>query len=209
MRTYQAIQSEKIIAIIRGAEAGNLVQIGQALKEGGIQLVEVTLNSNQALDGITHLKKEFGDELFIGAGTVLDPESARAAIQAGADFILSPTVNIETINMTKRYGKVSIPGAFTPTEILTAYENGADFVKVFPARMGPDYIKDIQGPLPHIPLVPTGGVNEQNVASFLKIGSSACGIGSSLVNTKEAVTADSLQALTRRAKRFVEIARTI
>ncbi|GAF24010.1 bifunctional 4-hydroxy-2-oxoglutarate aldolase/2-dehydro-3-deoxy-phosphogluconate aldolase [Shouchella hunanensis] len=205
MHTQAKIHEEKLIAIIRDAQPEDLLNISEALLKGGISLIEVTLNSPQALHGIARLKKAFGTEIIIGAGTVLDPESAKAAIDSGADFLLSPTVNEETIKLTKRYGKVSIPGAFTPTEILSAYECGADFIKVFPARMGPEYIKDIKGPLPHIPLVPTGGVNERNVQAFLSAGGVACGIGSSLVNTSEAVTKQSLEELTRKAEHFVSL----
>jgi 2-dehydro-3-deoxyphosphogluconate aldolase/(4S)-4-hydroxy-2-oxoglutarate aldolase len=203
MKTIQTIYKHKIIAIIRGAEESDLIKIGNALKDGGIRLVEVTLNSPGAMEGIKQMAKVFEGEIKIGAGTVLDPESARAAIEAGADFILSPTVNPETIRLTKRYGKVSIPGAFTPTEILTAYEHGADLVKVFPASIGPGYIKDICGPLPHIPLLPTGGVNETNINAFQKAGAVAFGVGSSLVNTEEAMTEEYLQALTKKAQTFV------
>ncbi|GIO24872.1 bifunctional 4-hydroxy-2-oxoglutarate aldolase/2-dehydro-3-deoxy-phosphogluconate aldolase [Oceanobacillus sp. J11TS1] len=204
MDTFEAIYQHKVIAIIRGAKKEDLQQIGNALKGGGVRLIEVTLNSLNALEGIKLLKETLGREMKVGAGTVLDPESAKAAIDAGADFILSPTVSTETIKMTKRYGKVSIPGAFTPTEILTAYEHGADLVKVFPASIGAAYIKDIRGPLSHIPLIPTGGVNENNIADFKKAGAAAFGIGSSLVNTKEEVNTAYLRALTEKAQIFVQ-----
>ncbi|MGN8645602.1 bifunctional 4-hydroxy-2-oxoglutarate aldolase/2-dehydro-3-deoxy-phosphogluconate aldolase [Gracilibacillus sp. HCP3S3_G5_1] len=204
MHTLEAIYQHKIIAIIRGAEKEDLLQIGKALKEGGVRLIEVTLNSPQAIEGIKDLKEAFGEEMKVGAGTVLDPESAKTAIDAGADFILSPTISKETIKMTKRYGKVSIPGAFTPTEILTAYEEGADLVKVFPASIGSAYIKDIRGPLNHIPLVPTGGVNKKNIVEFQKAGAAAFGIGSSLVNTKEKVNKAYLRELTEKAKDFIQ-----
>lgn len=207
MNTQEKIHEGKLIAIIRNAQPEDLLNISEALIKGGMSLIEVTLNSQQALQGITRLKKALGTEVIIGAGTVLDPESAKAAIDAGADFLLSPTVNEATIKLTKRYGKVSIPGAFTPTEILSAYEYGADFIKLFPARMGPEYIKDLKGPLSHIPLIPTGGINESNVQAFLNAGSAACGIGSSLVNTTEAITKTSLEELTRKAKRFVSLAK--
>ncbi|MFD1066879.1 bifunctional 4-hydroxy-2-oxoglutarate aldolase/2-dehydro-3-deoxy-phosphogluconate aldolase [Oceanobacillus locisalsi] len=204
MNTLETIYHHKIIAIIRGAKKEDLLQIGAALKEGGVRLIEVTLNSPGAIEGIQQLKETFGAEMKVGAGTVLDPESAKAAIDAGADFILSPTVSKETIKITKRYGKVSIPGAFTPTEILTAYETGADLVKVFPASIGAGYIKDIRGPLSHIPLVPTGGVDENNISDFQKAGAVAFGIGSSLVNTKAEVNEAYVQKLTEKAKVFVQ-----
>ncbi|GEN89268.1 bifunctional 4-hydroxy-2-oxoglutarate aldolase/2-dehydro-3-deoxy-phosphogluconate aldolase [Oceanobacillus sp. FSL W8-0428] len=204
MNTLEAIYLHKIIAIIRGAKKEDLLQIGAALKEGGVRLIEVTLNSPGAIEGIKQLKEAFGEEMRVGAGTVLDPESAKGAIDAGADFILSPTVSKETIKITKRYGKVSIPGAFTPTEILTAYEEGADLVKVFPASIGASYIKDIRGPLSHIPLVPTGGVGLDNIVDFQKAGAAAFGIGSSLVNTKKDFDEAYLSKLTENARAFVQ-----
>ncbi|MCM3314541.1 bifunctional 4-hydroxy-2-oxoglutarate aldolase/2-dehydro-3-deoxy-phosphogluconate aldolase [Bacillus sp. FSL K6-6483] len=203
METLQAIYQHQLIAIIRGVPPEDAVKIGSALKEGGIRLVEMTLNSPDALESIRLLKRELGHEMKIGAGTVLDPEAAFLSIQAGADFILSPTVKAATIEMTKRYGKVSIPGAYTPTEILSAYELGADIVKVFPASAGPGYIKDIRGPLSHIPLLPTGGVNDQNIAAFKQAGAVGFGIGSSLVDSKAEVTPAYLRKLTAKAKNYV------
>ncbi|MFP7288975.1 bifunctional 4-hydroxy-2-oxoglutarate aldolase/2-dehydro-3-deoxy-phosphogluconate aldolase [Shouchella clausii] len=203
METLQAIYKHQLIAIIRGVPPENAVKIGSALKEGGIRLVEITLNSPDALESIRLLKRELGHEMKIGAGTVLDPEAAFSAIQAGADFILSPTVKAATIETTKRYGKVSIPGAYTPTEILSAYEHGADIVKVFPASAGPGYIKDIRGPLSHIPLLPTGRVNDQNIGAFKQAGAVGFGIGSSLVDGKAEVTPAYLRNLTEKAKNYV------
>ncbi|GAF13713.1 4-hydroxy-2-oxoglutarate aldolase [Bacillus sp. JCM 19046] len=205
MNTLDAIKTHQLIAIIRGANEEDILPIGQALQSGGVKLVEVTLNTANALAGIRRLKEAFGDEMKIGAGTVLDPESAKASIDAGADFILAPSVKLETIQLTKRYGKVSIPGAFTPTEIVTAFENGADLIKVFPASVGAQYFKDLKGPLPHIPLVPTGGVNETNIQAFKQAGATAFGIGSSLVDTKQEVTEDYLDALTKKAAHFVKL----
>ncbi|ALA52343.1 bifunctional 4-hydroxy-2-oxoglutarate aldolase/2-dehydro-3-deoxy-phosphogluconate aldolase [Shouchella clausii] len=202
METLQAIYQHQLIAIIRGVPPKDAVKIGSALKEGGIRLVEMTLNSPDAFESIRLLSRELGREMKIGAGTVLDPEAAFLSIQAGADFILSPTVKAATIEMTKRYGKVSIPGAYTPTEILSAYELGADIVKVFPAS-GPGYIKDIRGPLSHIPLLPTGGVNDQNIAAFKQAGAVGFGIGSSLVDGKAEVTPAFLRELTAKAKNYV------
>jgi 2-dehydro-3-deoxyphosphogluconate aldolase / (4S)-4-hydroxy-2-oxoglutarate aldolase len=198
------ILEHKIVAIVRGAESKDVVQIASALHEGGIKNIEITLNSPNALEAIEKVAKEFKGEMLVGAGTVLDPETARAAILAGAQFILAPTVNIETIKMTKRYGAISIPGAFSPTEILTAYENGADIVKVFPASIGAQYIKDIRGPLPHIPLLPTGGVNLDNIREFDAAGAVGFGIGSSLVNIKREINASYLKELTIKARQYVE-----
>jgi 2-dehydro-3-deoxyphosphogluconate aldolase/(4S)-4-hydroxy-2-oxoglutarate aldolase len=205
MNTLSAILENKIISIVRGADAQDVVKIANALKEGGIKLIEITMNSPEALTAIEKVSKEMGGDMHVGAGTVLDPETARAAILAGAKFILSPTVNLETIKMTKRYGAVSIPGAFTPTEILSAFENGGDIIKVFPASSGVNYIKDIRGPLPHIPLLPTGGVNLENILEFQKAGASGFGIGSSLVNTKNEITEDYLKELTQKSKSYISV----
>jgi 2-dehydro-3-deoxyphosphogluconate aldolase/(4S)-4-hydroxy-2-oxoglutarate aldolase len=150
-----------------------------------------------------------GDQAIIGAGTVLDPETARAAIMSGARFVFSPTINKETIQMTKRYGVISVPGALTPTEILTGYECGADLIKVFPASLvGPSYIKDVHGPMPHIPLMPTGGIDLTNVGSYIKAGAVAVGVGSTLVNTREAVDEDYCKRLTEKAERFIQEVKT-
>jgi 2-dehydro-3-deoxyphosphogluconate aldolase / (4S)-4-hydroxy-2-oxoglutarate aldolase len=205
MNTLTSILDHKIVAILRGANPRDTIKIADALYAGGVKVIEITLNSPHALSVIEELTDHFGEKMLIGAGTVLDAESARAAISAGATFILSPTYNVDTIKMTKRYGAVSIPGAFTPTEILSAYENGGDIIKVFPASFGPSLIKDIQGPLPHIPLLPTGGVDLHNIREFMEAGAAGCGIGSALVNTKVEVTDYTLAQLTERARTFVEV----
>ncbi|UYZ64069.1 bifunctional 4-hydroxy-2-oxoglutarate aldolase/2-dehydro-3-deoxy-phosphogluconate aldolase [Hymenobacter weizhouensis] len=194
----------KLVAIIRGAQPADLVRIVRALHAGGVRAVEVTINSDRPLAGIEQLTDELGDQMLIGAGTVLDPETARAVLLAGARFIISPTLNKKTIKMTKRYGAVSIPGAFTPTEILTAYEHGADLIKVFPASLGPAYFKDVKGPLPHIPLMPTGGVKLDNIRDFQRAGAAAFGLGSALVDTSQPVTDEYLRQLTERAQQFVQ-----
>lgn len=148
MNVLSKILEHKIIAIIRGSKAADVLLIAKALNKGGIKILEVTMNSPEALSVIKELACEFRDEVIVGAGTVLDPQTARSALLAGAKFILSPSVDTETIKMTKRYGAVSIPGAFTPTEILKAFESGGDIIKVFPVScVGPAYIKDIKGPL--------------------------------------------------------------
>ena len=204
MNTLQTILDNKLIAIVRGARPEDTLKIVQSLYEGGIRIVEITLNSPKALSAIEMVADEFGDKMAVGAGTVLDPESARSALLAGAQFILSPTLKAETIQLTKRYGAVSIPAAFTPTEILTAYELGGDIIKVFPATaLGPKFIKDIHGPLPQIPLLPTGGVGLHNIKEYIDAGAAGLGIGSSLVNTKQEVTEQYLVDLTEKAKQFV------
>jgi len=204
MSALTNILKNKIVAIIRGAKPDDVLKIADALYAGGIRLMEITINSPKALFVIEELSGQMRDKVIIGAGTVLDADTARAAIAVGAKFIISPTTDIETIKMTKRYAVVSIPGAFTPSEILAAHTLGADIIKVFPARLGADYIRDIRGPLPHIPLMPTGGVNLDNILEFQKAGAVAFGIGSSLVNTQHEMTDEYLLQLTEKASQYVK-----
>ena len=204
MNPLAHILEHKLVAIVRGADPKSLLHIAQALHAGGVRTMEVTLNSPGALASIEEISRAMAGQLLVGAGTVLDPETARAALLAGARFIISPTLNKKTIRLTKRYGAVSIPGAYTATEILKAYEYGGDIIKVFPASAGgPGYFKDIAGPLPFIPLMPTGGVSLENIQDFKEAGAKAFGLGSALVNTKEAVTPQYLAQLTARARAFV------
>ncbi|OAS84736.1 MULTISPECIES: bifunctional 4-hydroxy-2-oxoglutarate aldolase/2-dehydro-3-deoxy-phosphogluconate aldolase [Metabacillus] len=208
MNLLDKIKENGIVAVIRGAEPENIVPIARALKAGGVKTLEITVETPRVLELIQRVSSEMGDEVIVGAGTVLDPETARSAIMAGAKFIFSPTVNIETIKITKRYGVISIPGALTPTEILTAYENGADIIKVFPANVfGPSYLKDIHGPIPQIPLMPTGGLDVHNVGEYIKAGAVAAGIGSSLVNTKKLMNDQYFIDLEQKATLFVEAVR--
>jgi 2-dehydro-3-deoxyphosphogluconate aldolase/(4S)-4-hydroxy-2-oxoglutarate aldolase len=204
MSTLSEILKHKVVAIIRGAKPTDVSKIAEALYEGGIRLMEITINSPKALFVIEEISGLMHNRMLIGAGTVLHADTARAAAAVGAKFIISPSLDIEIIKMTKRYEVLSIPGAFTPTEILSAHTNGADIVKVFPARIGPDYIRDIRGPLPHIPLMPTGGVNLYNIREFQKAGSVAFGVGSSLVDSKQEVTEEYLSELTEKARKFVD-----
>jgi 2-dehydro-3-deoxyphosphogluconate aldolase / (4S)-4-hydroxy-2-oxoglutarate aldolase len=200
----QKLTDSGIVSIIRGAKPSKVVEIVKALQAGGIKAVEVTLNSEGALRTIDTLATEMGDQMLIGAGTVLDPESARTALLAGAKFILSPTLNLKTIEMTKRYGAISIPGTFSPTEILTAFEAGGDVIKVFPAGvLGPSFVKDIHGPLGQIPLMPAGGVDMFNIGEYFKAGAVAVGLGSSLVNTKVEVDEKYLHELIDKARQYV------
>lgn len=204
MTTLSQILDTKIVAIIRGANPKDVLRIANALHQGGVKALEITINSPKALSVIEEVADQLGQQVLVGAGTVLDAETARAAITAGAKFIISPTVDIETIKLTKRYGIVSIPGAFTPTEILRAYQSGGDIIKVFPASAGAEYIKDIRGPLAHIPLMPTGGVNLENIKEYQKAGAVAFGIGSALVNTKNEINDEYLQQLTEKAINYIQ-----
>ncbi len=204
MNILSKIIEHKIIAIIRGSKAEDVLSIARALNKGGIRLIEITMNSPKALSVIEEVSDELGDQVIVGAGTVLDAQTARNALLAGAKFILSPNVDTETIKMTKRYGAISIPGAFTPTEILKAFNDGGDIIKVFPAScVGPTYIKDIKGPLSQIPLLATGGINLDNISSYINNGSAGVGLGSTLVNSKIAVNEISLNELTEKAIQFV------
>ncbi|MBF9222832.1 bifunctional 4-hydroxy-2-oxoglutarate aldolase/2-dehydro-3-deoxy-phosphogluconate aldolase [Hymenobacter ruricola] len=204
MNPLAHILEHKVVAIVRGANPPDLLRIARALHAGGVRMMEITLNSPGALASIEEISREMAGQLLVGAGTVLDPETARAALLAGAQYIISPTLNKKTIRMTKRYGAVSIPGAYTATEILKAYEYGGDIIKVFPAgSSGASYFKDIAGPLPHIPLMPTGGVSLDNIKGFAEAGAKAFGLGSALVDTKQAVTDEYLTKLTEKARAFV------
>lgn len=209
MDLLSQIKENGIVAIIRGAKPENILPIAQALYEGGVKTLEITVETPKVLSLIEKVSEEYGDDLIVGAGTVLDSETARAAIMAGAKFIFSPTVDEETIKLTKRYGVISIPGALTPTEILKAYESGADVVKVFPANaFGPKYLKDVHGPLPQIPLMPTGGIDLDNIEEYIKHGGIAAGIGSSLVNTKVEMDEAYFKNLTNNASLFVDAVKT-
>jgi 2-dehydro-3-deoxyphosphogluconate aldolase/(4S)-4-hydroxy-2-oxoglutarate aldolase len=198
----QQILGNKIVAILRGIRPDAVPDVAAALHAGGIRCLEITLNSPDALSVIRSLAAHMDNELLIGAGTVLDAAEAQTAIDAGARFIISPTLDIQTIQITKKLQAVSMPGAFTATEILTAYRNGADIIKVFPASVGVGYFKDLRGPLPHIPLMPTGGVSLENIGAYHQAGAVAFGIGSALVDGKQAVTDDYLRQLTAMAAKF-------
>lgn len=208
MTTLSHILEHKIVAIIRGANPDDVLKIARALHEGGIRTLEVTLNSPDALAVVKDLSVKMWKELLIGMGTVLDPASAKEAILAGAKFIVSPSFHSETIQATKKLGAISIPGAYTPTEIVNAWNSGGDIIKIFPASANVNYIREIRAPLSHIPLMPTGGVTLENIGEFKKAGAVAFGIGTALVNTKEKITEEYLKRLTERAQQFVQAVST-
>lgn len=202
------IEQQRVIAIVRLAEGGQLVPVAEALRRGGLKVIEFTMTTPGALDAIREAAASLGDDLCLGAGTVLDAATVRAAVEAGARFIVSPVLKQEIITACRRYGVLCTPGALTPTEILQATEWGADLVKVFPATpLGPAYIRDILAPLPQLRLVPTGGVSLDNLAAFLDAGATAVAIGSQLVD-KSAVAEGRLEVLTERAHQFLSAART-
>jgi len=201
------IEESGIIAIVRFDRPEQLIQVAQAIRAGGVGIIEFTMTTPNALDIIEESGREFGDEVLLGAGTVLDAETARAAILAGAEFIVSPTLDPEVIEVCRRYSKVVIPGAFTPTEILTAWQRGADFVKVFPASFGgPGYLKAIRGPLPQVKLIPVGGVSLENSADFIRAGAVAVAVGGNLVK-KRAIAEGNFAELTETARQFVAAVR--
>jgi 2-dehydro-3-deoxyphosphogluconate aldolase/(4S)-4-hydroxy-2-oxoglutarate aldolase len=194
-----------IVAVVRFSDPGPLVNVVKALADGGVTVAEVTFTVPNALDVIREAKKQLGDRVLLGAGTVLDPETARAALLAGAEFLVSPAVNLDVIKLCRRYDKLVMPGAFTPTEILAAWEAGADIVKVFPAEIvGPAFFRALRGPLPQVKLMPTGGVDLTTAAEFLKAGAVCLGVGSQLVDPK-LVAAGDFTAITALARKYVEI----
>jgi len=187
------------VAIIRAQSGELLVDVSKAIYAGGLDVIEVTFTVPGVLDILAQVKRDLGDKILLGAGTVLDTETARAAILAGAEFIVTPTVNTDVIELCNRYDKLIMTGAFTPTEVLTAWEAGADIIKVFPAFVGgPAYLKALHGPLPQIPLMPTGGVDLETLPAYLKAGACAVGLGSSLVTAKMVESGDleGIQKLT-------------
>lgn len=199
----QLLKESGLVAVIRKPDLDKIIDIAGALIDGGTGALEVTVETRGAMEMIQKLKETYGEKALVGAGTVLDAQTAKAAIQAGADFIFSPTFDEETIKVTSSYGKISIPGALTPTEVFNAYKAGADLIKVFPANaVSLNYIKDLQGPLGHIPMMPTGGVSVENTGHFIKSGAVAVGAGGSLVD-KQAISEGNYQKLTEIAQRFV------
>ena len=196
---------ERIIPVVRAKSAEEAMRIVEAVKEGGINTMEITMTVPGAIEVMEKVAKKFGDDVLLGAGTVLDGETARMSILAGAKFIVGPCLNVELIKICRRYSKVVIPGAMTPTEILKAWEMGADIVKVFPAGNlgGPSYIKAVKAPLPQVLLNPTGGVNLGNAGDFIKAGASVISVGSALVD-KKAVEEGKFKVITEKAKKFIE-----
>jgi 2-dehydro-3-deoxyphosphogluconate aldolase/(4S)-4-hydroxy-2-oxoglutarate aldolase len=205
-----AIKQYKIIAIIRNIPQEDIIQVAEALYEGGIKLIEVTFNQaaaesdQQAAESIKILCNNFGDKIFIGAGTVMNVHQVETAINAGAKYIISPNTNLQVIKKTSELGAVSIPGALTPSEIAFAYEAGAKFVKLFPAsQLGVGYIKSIRSPLNHIPLLAVGGIDENNMNSFFEAGVSGVGVGSNIVK-KSLISMKKFDEITVLAKKYTK-----
>jgi 2-dehydro-3-deoxyphosphogluconate aldolase / (4S)-4-hydroxy-2-oxoglutarate aldolase len=201
------ILSGGIVAVLRATSGEFLVEVAESLLAGGVEAIEVTFSVPKAVEVLEQVADRLCDKIVLGAGTVLDPETARAAMLAGARFIVSPVVNLDVIRICRRYSCLVFPGALTPTEILTAWEAGADIVKVFPSDLtGPGYLKAVRRPLPHVRLMPTGGVNLETAAAFIKAGACAIGIGSDLADPK-AIAARQFDKLTILARQYVDIVR--
>lgn len=198
-----------IVAVIRADSGELLVDVAEALLAGGVEVMEVTFTVPGAARVLEQVANRLGDRILLGAGTVLDTETARTALLAGADFIVSPSTNVEVIRLCRRYDKLVMPGALTPTEVVTAWEAGADIVKIFPSDLtGPSYLKALHGPLPQVRLMPTGGVNLQTAADFLNAGACALGVGGSLVE-RQTVADGDMARIESLAKQFVNIVKTV
>jgi 2-dehydro-3-deoxyphosphogluconate aldolase / (4S)-4-hydroxy-2-oxoglutarate aldolase len=200
----QIVLTSKVIAVIRMSDAEKLAKVVEAVKAGGVKAIEITMTTPFALEIIAAMAKKKSPDVLVGAGTVLDAGTAVQAIHAGADFIVSPVTDPAMIAACRRYDKLVAPGAFSPTEILTAWQSGADIVKVFPATsVGPKYFKDILGPLPHVRLMPTGGVSLENARDFIASGACCVAIGTALLD-KKAIEAGDWDLLTRKAQALVD-----
>lgn len=210
MNAYETILNEKLVAIVRGFAPETVVEMAKAYVAGGIRCIEVTFDQASAekrletVATIKAIKAELGDQVCVGAGTVMTVEQVQMAAEAGAEYMISPNVDEDVVKETKRLGKISIPGAMTPSEIASAYKMGADIIKLFPANeVGLSYIKAIKAPLKHIPLMATGGVRPVNAAEYLAAGSSALGVGGDLVN-KAWIAAGEFDKIEQAAKAFVD-----
>lgn len=202
-KNLAAIRESGVVAVIRAEGESELFDTTLALNRGGVQALEITMTSPGALDVLKKVASSLEGQAILGVGTVLDPETARLAILAGAQFVVSPVLNYEIIEICRRYSIACIPGAFTPTEILNAWQAGADVVKVFPAtKLGPQYFKDLKGPLPQVKLTPTGGINLANVGDFIKAGAEFVGVGSALVD-KLLIKEKNWDELSHRASAFI------
>jgi 2-dehydro-3-deoxyphosphogluconate aldolase/(4S)-4-hydroxy-2-oxoglutarate aldolase len=193
-----------VLPIVRTSSAESAIAAIEAIYEGGIRAAEITMTVPGAVKALEKLADKFGGKMVLGAGTVLDPETARICLLAGAEFLVTPALNVKTIEMARRYSKAICPGALTPTEILTAWEAGADVVKVFPCSAvgGAKYLKAVKAPLPHIEMVPTGGVNLETTGDFLKAGAAAVAVGGEMVDEKT-IREGKLDVITERAKQYL------
>ena len=206
MSTRERLEQSGIVPVLRARTEREGYALVEALVAGGIQVMEVTMTVPGAIDLLGALKKEYGDRLLLGAGTVTTAEQALATIDVGAEFVVSPSFHPEVVEVTKARGRVSIPGALTPTEVITAWTAGADYVKIFPCSAvgGPSYLRSLLAPFPDLRLIPTGGVTLETATEFLKAGARALGIGSDLVNPK-AIEEGHPETVTEIARKYLEV----
>src|SRR6516162_10833567 len=198
-----------IVAVVRSQDSLQLVEAARALADGGVIVVEITMTVPDALDVLRQVRQALGDRLLLGAGTILDAETCRATLLAGAEYIVSPTLNLDVIRLCQRYDKLVMPGAFTPTEILAAWEAGADIVKVFPAEvLGPPFFKALRGPLPQVRLMPTGGVDLTTATEFLRAGACCLGVGGQLVEPR-AVAERNFDRIRELARQYVAVVQSV
>ncbi|MBP1923164.1 2-dehydro-3-deoxyphosphogluconate aldolase/(4S)-4-hydroxy-2-oxoglutarate aldolase [Halorubrum alkaliphilum] len=203
--TFSRLVDSGVVAVLRGVEADQLIGITDALREGGVTAVEITADTPDVGEKLGEVAGSFGDEVVVGTGTVLDSETARATLLAGAEFVVSPSLHEDVIETCNRYGAVSAPGVMTPTEAIRGYEAGADFVKVFPAKtVGPSHLGAMKGPLGQIPMMPTGGVGPDNAAEYINAGAFAVGAGGALVDYDAAARGD-YDEITETAREFVQV----
>jgi 2-dehydro-3-deoxyphosphogluconate aldolase/(4S)-4-hydroxy-2-oxoglutarate aldolase len=204
--TQEILERVGLIPVLRAKNSTQALTIVQAMIDGGVTVVEVTMTVPGAVEVIKVLKKEYGAKLLIGSGTVTTGDEAEATVDAGAEFVVSPSFHADVVERTKKLGKLSIPGSLTPTEVITAYRAGADYVKIFPcsAMGGAPYLKALLAPFPHLKLIPTGGVTVATAESFLKAGARALGVGSDLVNLA-AIDAGHPETITATAKAYLQI----
>lgn len=204
--TRHMIESSGLIPVLRAKSSSQAHAVVRAMLDGGVKVVEVTMTVPGAIDLLRELRHEYGPDLLLGSGTVTTPEEAAATIAAGAEFVVSPSLHLDVIEVTREHGKVSIPGALTPTEVITAWRAGADYVKIFPcsALGGANYLKSLLAPFPDLLLIPTGGVTLQTAESFLNAGARALGVGSDLVNL-QAIESGNPEIITRTAHAYLEI----
>jgi len=195
-----------IVPVVRTNSAESAIKAIEAIHNGGVRAAEITMTVPGAIRALEKVADKFGDRIMLGAGTVLDPETARACMLAGAQFFVTPSLKLTTIEIVKRYSKVICPGALTPTEVVTAWEVGADVVKIFPAGNvgGPKYIKALKGPFPHIEMIPTGGVNLETAGEFLKAGACAVAVGGELVDTKS-IKEGRFDIIEDRARQYLAV----
>ena len=203
--TLSRLVDSGVVAVLRGVEADQLIGITEALREGGVTAVEITADTPGVAEKLGEVAGSFDDEVVVGTGTVLDSETARTTLMAGAEFVVSPSLHEDVIETCNRYGAVSAPGVMTPTEAVRGYEAGADFVKVFPAKtVGPAHLSAMKGPLGQIPMLPTGGVGPDNAAAYIEAGAFAVGAGGALVDYDAAERGD-YEAITETAREFVQV----